>query len=49
MLTLGTQGYSAGGSFSEYCLNKVDKTVKLPEGISTKDAATMLLQGLTGQ
>ncbi|KAL8283230.1 hypothetical protein RQP46_006008 [Phenoliferia psychrophenolica] len=40
-------GYTAGGSFSEYCLNKAEKTVKLPEGVSTKDAATMLVQGLT--
>ncbi|KAI5474910.1 hypothetical protein MNV49_002193 [Pseudohyphozyma bogoriensis] len=40
-------GYTAGGSFSEYVLNKAEKTVKIPEGVSTKEAATLLTQGLT--
>ncbi|KAK4701358.1 NADPH:quinone reductase, partial [Phenoliferia sp. Uapishka_3] len=40
-------GYTAGGSFAEFCLTKAEKTVKLPEGVSTKVAATVLLQGLT--
>ncbi|KAM0756590.1 NAD(P)-binding protein [Meredithblackwellia eburnea MCA 4105] len=40
-------GYTAGGSFAEYVLNKAEKTVKLPDDLSTKDAATLLVQGLT--
>lgn len=39
--------YTAGGSFAEYALAAADKVAKLPEGFSTKDAATVLTQGLT--
>ncbi|GAA6007994.1 quinone oxidoreductase family protein [Rhodotorula paludigena] len=39
--------YTAGGSFAEYALAKANKVAKLPEGISTRDAATVLTQGLT--
>ncbi|ORY57693.1 hypothetical protein BCR35DRAFT_309589 [Leucosporidium creatinivorum] len=39
--------YTAGGSFAGYVLAKADKTVKLPDNISTKTAATVLVQGLT--
>lgn len=44
-----TQGYTAGGSFAEYALTPVSKVAKLPEGLSTRDAATAFLQGLTGK
>ncbi|KAK4056125.1 NADPH:quinone reductase [Microbotryomycetes sp. JL221] len=40
-------GYTAGGSFAQYCLNKADKVIKIPQDVSTKQAATALLQGLT--
>ncbi|KAM0787119.1 hypothetical protein ACM66B_006373 [Microbotryomycetes sp. NB124-2] len=40
-------GYTSGGSFAEYCLNSANKTQKLPEDVSTKQAATALVQGLT--
>ncbi|BGP44121.1 NADPH:quinone reductase [Rhodotorula kratochvilovae] len=39
--------YTAGGSFAEYALAAADKVIKLPEGFSTKDAATVVTQGLT--
>ncbi|POY72962.1 hypothetical protein BMF94_3948 [Rhodotorula taiwanensis] len=39
--------YTAGGSFAEYALTSAGKTVKLVDGISTRDAATSLVQGLT--
>lgn len=39
--------YTAGGSFAEYTAVEDRQTIKLPAGISTKDAATVLLQGLT--
>lgn len=39
--------YTAGGSMAEYCLAKAEKTALIPEGVSTKDAATILVQGLT--
>lgn len=42
------QAYTAGGSFAEYALSQAQKTVKLPEEVSTREAATVLLQGLTG-
>lgn len=45
---MGPQAYTAGGSFAEYAVAVVEKCVKLPTGVSTKDAATILLQGLTG-
>ncbi|SCV67091.1 BQ2448_5737 [Microbotryum intermedium] len=41
--------YTAGGSFAEYAVSLADKTVKIPESMSTKQAATGLLQGLTGK
>lgn len=40
-------GYTSGGSFAEYALTNVEKTCKIPENVSTRDAATVLLQGLT--
>ncbi|GAA6061498.1 hypothetical protein JCM10212_000202 [Sporobolomyces blumeae] len=39
--------YTPGGSFAEYTLSPIKQTCKLPEGVSTKDAATIILQGLT--
>jgi NADPH2:quinone reductase len=39
--------YTAGGAFAEYCIAQDSKTVKLPEGFTTREAATVLLQGLT--
>ncbi|SGY38532.1 BQ5605_C003g02044 [Microbotryum silenes-dioicae] len=39
--------YTAGGAFAEYAVSLADKTVKIPESMSTKQAATGLLQGLT--
>ena len=39
--------YTAGGSFAEYALTNAAKTVKLLDGFSTRDAATVLVQGLT--
>ncbi|BGP58665.1 hypothetical protein JCM8202_006359 [Rhodotorula sphaerocarpa] len=39
--------YTAGGSFAEYALANANKTVKLQPDVSTRDAATVLLQGLT--
>ncbi|GAA5837222.1 hypothetical protein JCM3766R1_002166 [Sporobolomyces carnicolor] len=39
--------YTPGGSFAEYTLAPTKQTVKLPEGVSTRDAATLILQGLT--
>ncbi|GAA5981778.1 hypothetical protein JCM11641_007421 [Rhodosporidiobolus odoratus] len=39
--------YTAGGSFAEYALAKADKVVKLPDGFSTREAATAITQGLT--
>ena len=41
------KGYTAGGSFAEYAVTTETKVAKLPEGLSTRDAATALLQGLT--
>ncbi|PWN98991.1 GroES-like protein [Tilletiopsis washingtonensis] len=38
-----------GGSFAEYVVAPRSKVVKLPEGLETRDAATALLQGLTGE
>ena len=43
------QAYTAGGSFAEYAVTPVAKTAKLPEHVSTKEAATAILQGLTGE
>lgn len=40
--------YSAGGGFAEFCLSKATRTAKVPAGMGVKDAATGLLQGLTG-
>ncbi|GAA5884031.1 hypothetical protein JCM16303_001367 [Sporobolomyces ruberrimus] len=39
--------YTPGGSFAQYTLAPTNKTIKLPEGVSTRDAATFILQGLT--
>ncbi|GAA6035547.1 hypothetical protein JCM8097_000309 [Rhodosporidiobolus ruineniae] len=39
--------YTAGGSFAEYAIAKADKVVKLPEGFTTRQAATAITQGLT--
>lgn len=40
--------YTAGGAFAEYCIAQESKTVKLPaDGLTTREAATVLLQGLT--
>ncbi|GAA5932828.1 hypothetical protein JCM1841_005442 [Sporobolomyces salmonicolor] len=39
--------YTAGGSFAEYAVANAIKTIKLPDGISTKDAASLMVQGLT--
>ncbi|GAA5905664.1 quinone oxidoreductase family protein [Sporobolomyces salmoneus] len=39
--------YTAGGSFAQYTLATTKQTIKLPSGVSTKDAATLILQGLT--
>ncbi|BGP21016.1 hypothetical protein JCM10213_003220 [Rhodosporidiobolus nylandii] len=39
--------YTAGNSFAEYAIAKAEKVVKLPEGFSTRDAATAVTQGLT--
>ncbi|GAA5988645.1 hypothetical protein JCM10908_003654 [Rhodotorula pacifica] len=39
--------YTGGGSFAEYALTNAAKTVKLIDGFSTRDAATVLVQGLT--
>lgn len=41
--------YTLGGGFAEYAKNAATKTAKVPASLSTKDAATILLQGLTGQ
>jgi len=49
LIVCGVQAYTAGGSFAEYVLAKAEKTVKLPDNISTKTAATVLVQGLTGE
>lgn len=42
-----SQAYTTGGGFADYCIAPAEKTVKLPEGTSTRDAAVVLLQGLT--
>lgn len=39
--------YTPGGSFAQYTLAPTKQTIKLPEGVTTKDAATLILQGLT--
>ncbi|GAA5947829.1 hypothetical protein JCM3765_001101 [Sporobolomyces pararoseus] len=39
--------YTPGGSFAQYTLAPTKQTIKLPEEVSTKDAATLILQGLT--
>ncbi|GAA5857735.1 hypothetical protein JCM9279_006039 [Rhodotorula babjevae] len=39
--------YTAGGSFAEYAIAQADKVALLPAGFSTRDAATVLTQGLT--
>ncbi|GAA5889742.1 hypothetical protein JCM6882_004307 [Rhodosporidiobolus microsporus] len=39
--------YTAGGSFAEYAIAKADKVVKLLDGLSTREAATAITQGLT--
>ena len=40
--------YTLGGGFAEYAKNAANKTTKIPSSLDTKDAATILLQGLTG-
>ncbi|GAA5831667.1 hypothetical protein JCM11251_000786 [Rhodosporidiobolus azoricus] len=39
--------YTGGGSFAEYALTKAERVAKLPEGLSTRDAASAIVQGLT--
>lgn len=39
--------YSPGGAFANYVAVDRAKIAKVPQGVSTKDAATALLQGLT--
>ncbi|GAA5857956.1 hypothetical protein JCM8547_006638 [Rhodosporidiobolus lusitaniae] len=39
--------YTPGGSFAEYAVVKAEKAVELPEGLSTRQAAAALTQGLT--
>lgn len=41
------QGYTAGGSFAEYVVSKAQKTAQIPDGLSTKDAASAIVQGLS--
>ena len=38
---------ATNGGYAEYSVTPVDKTVKIPSGLSEKDAAASLLQGLT--
>ena len=45
----GWQAYTGGGAFAEYCVGKAQHTAKLATDVSTKTAATVLLQGLTGE
>lgn len=40
-------GYTAGGSFAEYVLADAKRVVRVPEGVSAKQAAAACVQGLT--
>ncbi|KAI5478397.1 hypothetical protein MNV49_005146 [Pseudohyphozyma bogoriensis] len=40
-------GFTKSGSYAEYALASSNHVVKLPDWLSSKDAATVLLQGLT--
>jgi NADPH:quinone reductase-like Zn-dependent oxidoreductase len=48
LLTWCCQAYSSGGGFAEYSVVKDRVTAKLPNNLTTKDGATIALQGLTG-
>ncbi|GAA95621.1 uncharacterized protein L969DRAFT_92751 [Mixia osmundae IAM 14324] len=39
--------YVSNGAHAEYCLVPIDKTALIPDHLSTRDAASILLQGLT--
>lgn len=40
-------GYTAGGSFAEYVLASALRVVKVPQGVTSRQAATACVQGLT--